>query len=169
VTNVSEVPSERVTLFEDDFESGEFSTGGWVLDGTPEITSDSRFIGNGTYAALLRGDPALDPDESLIKQLNLTGFGAIELSYFRGIYNTEDDDSFLAQFSTTGGSSWVTLETLHNDNDVASTTVSFDLSAISGGALDNNPDVRIRFIVTSGNHTNDRFFIDNVAVTGTPL
>lgn len=163
-----EVTGFSKVLFGDGFESGDFLAGGWVTSENPEITSDSAFVKSGQYAALLRGSADPDPDAAIERSISTAGFGNIILIYHRMTHNTENDDSFESQFSTDGGTSWITLETLHDDTPYGEGPSWYNLSDLSAGAADDNPNLKIRFAMTAGNHTNDKGLVDEVVMIGAP-
>jgi len=149
VLNITVDAAPPTTLFSDDFESGDFTTGGWSVTGGGSITTGAAFTGSkGTR---------LKKSATLEKTISTVGYGTITVDYARAANNLNGGENLTVQWST-DGSSWTTLEVL---NTTAYATASFVLPAGAG----NQSALRIRF-VTNASQNKEKAFIDDVFVIG---
>jgi hypothetical protein len=132
-------------LFSDDFESGNFSTGGWVTSGNAQVHRQADYTG--TFGAKLQRVGSIE------KATSTAGSSTIFLEYDRVTMNFEPaDDSFIVEWYD--GTTWHPIE---ETADTSWAHVSFALPP----AADNNPDLRIRF-TCNGNHPVEKVYLDNV-------
>ena len=145
------------SLFEDGFESGNFNQ--WTTFDYPVITSDSTYVNTGIYAALFNGGP--DPDDMIISMnIDTTGYSNIQLSYYRLIQSLEFDNSFTTEFSVDGGSSWNQIESINGDMAYTQLSTSLPSSA------EDNPNLKVRFLINAGENLGDFAALDDVLITG---
>ena len=90
--------------------------------------------------------------------LSTTGYHTITLSYDRATSGGAAT-KLVVDFSTDGGTTWTTLETVTGNSPNSSKTFSLSPSA------DNKPSVKVRFTLT-GTSASNTATIDNVVVTG---
>jgi lysophospholipase L1-like esterase len=132
-------------LFGDGFESGNFTTGGWIPSGNAVVQRQAAYTGS--FGAKLQGTGSLEVATSTL------GSSGLFLEYDRVTINFEPaDDSFTVEWFD--GTSWHLIEETADTDWVH---VSFALPE----AADNNPDFRIRF-TCNGNHPAEKVYLDNV-------
>jgi PGF-pre-PGF domain-containing protein len=154
--------SGTLTIFYDGFESGGFTEGGWVLSSPAPVVSTNHPY-QGSYAA--GGSVAIfgatTNTYSFAKTLNTSGYSNATLSYARAVEDAGAGTiTFVAEYSTDGGSTWTTLETQTDTNNVYS-VVSFSVPSA--------PQLTIRFRGTFGGAAQNSancFWVDEVRVTG---
>ena len=175
---------ENAPLFYDGFESGGFVDGEWILSGDTDVIHSSIISGNkiwtddndtdsghdtssshktNAHGTQLKGDSDLNPGKGQIsKAFDTTGYENIYLRYARRVNDLESGDNFNSYYSSDNGSTWITLETLNDNND------SEDFASVVFGPLsdaDNNSNFKIKFWL-NGNSSNDEVFIDDVVIWG---
>lgn len=142
--------AQTQTLFQDGFESGTLSAGGWTSTGSATVDGTAY---SGNYAA------RVDDDGSLQKSLSTTGFVGVTLSYARYTYGYDSFEELTVEWSS-NGTSWTQIETYDDDGWG---TNSVQLPA----AANNQSNLRIRF-VSDASGAYERFRLDDVVVTATP-
>lgn len=160
-----QVPVETlVALFVEDWETGDYQLPGnlnnWIAgDGGKQMAGavENPFNSGSFLMRLKNGNPDLASME--------TGFSTelyenISIQYQRDTKLLDSPYYFISQWSSNGGATWHTMETLNGTSAWAE--VSFLLPA----AANNNPDIRIRFEVYSKLNKEQSNF-DNIKVTGT--
>jgi hypothetical protein len=138
-------------LFADGFESGNFTTGGWTVAGSPTVSTAAKYTG--TYGARIPGSSSAN---SITKSKSTVGYTTIHVKYDRKV--TATSVTLVVDWST-DGSSWNTLETV-----TTTAWASKDFTCASGA--NNNAGFRIRFRTTTG-ASNKYAYVDNVEITGT--
>ncbi len=99
--------SERVTLFSDGFESGDFTAGGWTLEKTPMIQAGAY---SGSHCA------QIEWGDVLTKSLDLEGMTEVSLSYAINCKTDMPTNTFIAlEVSADGGANWIELERTRNN------------------------------------------------------
>ena len=136
----------------DDFESGDFSVGGWTVVATPASVDESGAY-TGSYGAHLKKRGTIE------KSISTAGYQAIHVKYARTTYNMSSTEFLFVDWFD--GSGWHELETTHDTS-----WVSVDMTCGGVGA-DNNPNFKIRFRI-NGKAANVEAMVDNVEITGTP-
>jgi hypothetical protein len=153
IREVKDVVSTYRSISYEDFESGDFTAGGWIVAGTtpaPSVTTGAKYTG--TYGAQIPGSTG---SRSITKSKSTEGYSSIHVKYDRR--TTRTSLTLVVDWST-DGSTWNTLET------TTSTLWASKDYALGTGA-DNNPNFRIRFRTTTGS-TSRYAYIDNVQITG---
>jgi len=89
------------------------------------------------------------------------GWGNVGVSYQSECVGTAPPDKCFFDYSCDGGATWVTVDVGGNH---PWTQWAHDLSNLSGGRCDNNPDFAIRFSINSST-SNNQFRLDNILVT----
>lgn len=135
------------TIFEDGFESGNITAGGWTSTGDLTVDGVSN---SGDFAA------RIDDSGSLQKTVDTTGAENVSLSYARYTYNYDFGEELTVEWST-NGSSWHTVETYSSDG------WAINQATLGAGAADAS-QLRIRFR-SDANGAYERFRIDDVVVT----
>jgi len=165
----------RVTVFQEDFESGNGQ--GWNLNGTGSTAASGAWVfgqPNGTLVNYIPAQPgyaiegagcaftgqnsALGTDDVdngvtylVSPVINLAGQSTAELTFYRWYYNRDLDedvnDFYVAQVSENNGSSWVTLENLGTSQTAYSWTLrTFQLEDY----IPLTSTVRLRFGASDG-------------------
>ncbi len=139
---------QEVVLFQDDFESGDFATGGWNTSVTAFVKSEAAYLSN--WGARIRRKGWID------KTIDTTGYDSITLYYTRRTKNHDAGENLRIRYHN--GSSWKTIETV---TGIHWGVMFFELPASAA----NNPNLRIRF-KAKGDMAKERGDVDNVVVTG---
>jgi hypothetical protein len=156
-------------LFEEGFESGDFTAGGWTLSSpAPVVSTDHPNTGN--YAA--GGSVGIFAYNlntySFQKKIDTSGYQNITIAYTVAVQDAGPGTiSFVASYSTNGGTSWTNFETPITDNNNIYAIKNWDLSSIK--VANNNPNFVIRFSGTFGGAAqspSNCFWVDDVNVTG---
>lgn len=132
-------------LFADDFESGTFATGGWIVD-KAQVHEQAAYLA--TYGVKFQRQASIE------KPLSTAGRSGISVVYDRRTVNYDPEDFFLVEWFD--GSLWHSLE---KTQDASWGHTSFTLPS----GADDNPAFRIRFIAI-GNRPTDKVFLDNVEI-----
>jgi hypothetical protein len=141
-----------VTLFADNFESGDLAAGGWsVQNGNSSVNSASAFNSGFGGRVVQTG--------WIQRNVDTTGFGSVELRFTRRTNGMDGGERLVVEFWN--GTGWVTVES------TKATSWANRLYALPAAAA-NNPNFAIRFRTTC-NLTNERADLDNVEVRGVPL
>jgi hypothetical protein len=152
VVTVGVAPREAAaapqTIFQDGFESGNITAGGWTSTGA--LTVDSPAYA-GAYAA------RIDDSGSLQKTVSTVGFTGISLSYARYTYAYESYEEVTVEWST-NGTTWTEIEQ-YNTSGWGVKQVALPSSADGQSAL------RIRFR-SDANGAYERFRVDEFVVSG---
>lgn len=140
-------------LFFDNFESGNFTAGGWVKNNAngPQVRIEAAY--KGSQGARVRKKAWIE------KSLDTTGYEDIRIVYWRRTANYDGGEELRVRWWN--GASWTTLE---NTTDEQWTRVEFALPA----GADDNPAFKLRF-KSRGDQAKERGEIDNVEIHGTPL
>lgn len=182
----------ETVIFNDDFESG--NALGWnlrgpgstaitgdgvigdpngTISGTDPAQPEDAFEGTGCLFTAQNTDPGLDDVDGGVvyfvsPTIDLSGYVEAKLSFYRWFYQRDlgDDaqDFYIAQVSDDNGASWVTLETLDDNQNANSwTRVSFDLAPVI--SLTNH--VVVRFGASDGAAAGDliELAIDNFQIS----
>ncbi|UCG68306.1 MAG: FG-GAP repeat protein, partial [Thermoplasmata archaeon] len=166
------VGGEIVVLFNDGFESGDFILGGWILSSPPPVVTTDH-PRTGSYAA--GGSVAIFGANSntytFEKTIDTTTYENIQVAYYVAVEDGGPGTiSFVASYSTDGGSIWVDFEgSITNTNNIY-ISKNWDLSSIQ--AVNDNPDFMIRFSGTFGGMAQspaNAFWVDDVNVTGSTM
>lgn len=138
-------------LFEDGFESGNFTAGGWNLSNNrPRIKGAAARTGS--WGARVRRS------SNIARAIDTTGFSTITLEYSRRTRNLDAGESFTIEWFN--GFNWNTVENIGNTNNAWS-DISVQLPAGAG----QNPFFQIRFRVNAS-QGRERGDVDDVRVTG---
>ncbi|MFZ5470911.1 MAG: hypothetical protein ACOZIN_15905 [Myxococcota bacterium] len=134
----------RAAVFYDGFESGNFTTGGWVrtAGSTPpdsQVVNTPPGVGS-RVANLAAGDQWLD--NWITKAVSTSGRYGIFLSYGRATSTAAGTYGFDAEYSTNGGATWKRAQSIAGQFTYV--TDSINLSALDP-AVDNNPNFQFRF------------------------
>ena len=155
-TTVSLAINEPVadpTIFFDNFETGEFATGGWVVSGGNATNYMSTAKYNGLYGANMRNGAYI------IKTVSTEGYTNIQVSYWRRAEALVAPDAVKVAWST-NGTTWTEIENTQDTNWWHS-QISLPVAA------ERQPNLSVRFKVDSAKLTN-RAYYDDVLITGTP-
>ena len=151
------------TLFEDGFESGDFSK--WSLTSnldwfTVDYTASAH---SGDYRAEARG--RINALAVNAKYLSTEGYENVSLSFWYNVYKTlEEGESFVVDYYD--GSSWQNLMTI--DENTPATDWQEWSGTLPAAAYD-NPDFALRMGIIAGSATSDIVRIDDVLITGETL
>jgi len=147
VAAIAAAAARADVIFEDGFESGRITAGGWSSSGTAMVDGNAF---SGSYAA------RIDDSGSFQNVVSTEGYADIELQYARYTYGYDFAEELTVQWST-NGASWNTVETY---------TGGWGLNQVSlGTGAANQPTLYIRFL-SDANGLYERFRIDDVAVIG---
>jgi hypothetical protein len=136
------------TMFDEDFESGGFTTGNWINTGS---TVTSNLPNTGAYCA------ELNDTDSLVKSISGTGFGGIRVKYALKTQTTGTEKHLITEWSK-DGTNWTLVDDVSGNTEWSNK--SFDLPADA----DNTSDIKLRFR-TNGYTANDSAFIDDVNIS----
>jgi len=151
-----------LTIFYDGFESGGFAEGGWQTSSpAPVVSTDHPYQGSYAAGGSVAIFGATTNTYSFAKTLNTSGYNNVTLSYARAVEDAGAGNiTFTAEYSTDGGSTWTSLESVTDTNNVYS-VVSFSVPSA--------PQLTIRFSGTFGGLVQANancFWVDEVRVTG---
>jgi len=141
-----------VSLFADDFESGNFSAGGWTASGAASVSRQAEY--EGTYGAKLGGIA------SITKALSTSGYADVHVKCYWKAQGLDSGEYLYCEWSDNGGQNWYEL-----GKTQASSWGQADFTCPSGAA--NNPNFEFRFR-TNANKSNEYGCVDNVEIIGTP-
>jgi hypothetical protein len=147
VATLTAAAARADVIFQDGFESGNITAGGWTSSGAATVDGSSY---SGNYAA------RIDDSGYFRKVVSTQGYEQIELEYARYTYGYDLGEELTVQWST-NGTSWNTVETYKGGWAVNQVSL--------GAGAANQPTLYIRFI-SDANGTYERFRIDDVAVLG---
>ena len=140
--------AQAVVIFQDGFESGNITAGGWTYSGAMSVDGSSY---SGSYAA------RIDDSGYLQKVVSTVGCDNITLQYARYTYGYDFGERLTIQWST-NGASWTTIETY---------TGGWALNQVQlGSGAAQNPTLYIRFS-SNASGLYERFRIDDVEISGT--
>jgi len=131
----------------DGFESGDTTTGGWVVAGKVNIVSDAYM---GSYGAEINGGA------SLTKSIITLGFSDVQVKYARKTAGLEADEYMLVEWYD--GTNWNELE---RTRDTSWTYVQHTLPAGAG----ENTKFQLRF-ATLGVDNKEYVYVDHVEISG---
>jgi dienelactone hydrolase len=137
----------QVVIFQDGFESGTISAGGWTSSGAQTVDGVAY---SGSYAA------RIDDTGGLQKIVDTTGFDSVSLEFAWYTYGYDSGETLSALWSL-DGSSW-------NVIDTHASGWAFNEVTLPAGAA-NQPALYIAFY-SNANGFYERFRIDDVAVIG---
>lgn len=89
-------------LFSDGFESGDFTTGGWITTGSPVVSSSAAHAGS--QGARLRGT------SSITRLVSTVGIASVKVEYDRRTSGLDIGEHLYVEWST-NGISWTPIET----------------------------------------------------------
>ena len=142
----------EVQLFADGFESGDFATGGWVLQNNrPRIRP--RAARTGSWGARIRRAAWIE------RSVSTSGYTNIRLEYSRRTRNLDPGETFKIEFFD--GLVWNTVETVGDTGNSWS-----DKNITLNTLADNNPSFKIRFTIAAS-QGKERGDLDDVRVFGT--
>ena len=142
----------QVNLFADGFESGDFTTGGWNLSGTPEIDKDHA--NTGVYNA------EINQNDVLSKAVSTAGMTNIKLSYARRCNRGLSAGEHMSVEWSPDGVSWNPLE------QTAEKTYALKVWELPAGA-EEQPGFQFRFRMNA-DRINEWGWIDQVSVDAVP-
>lgn len=142
----------------DNFNTVNFTAGGWIVSGTGVALSINAGYPSG-YGARLRGSSGTN---SIRKNKNTEGYNSIILRYDRRL-NSSTSITLTVDWSADGGINWNVLETISGSSATSWANKTWSLPA----GADNNPNFCIRFRTTAG--STNYAYIDNVQISGTEL
>jgi hypothetical protein len=134
-------------VFSDGFESGNFTTGGWVVAGTASVTTAAKYTG--TYGAKL-GKLA-----SMNKTLSTVGLTNIRVRYVRSTTDT------WAQMIR-----WFDGVNIHPIECIVGTYPWAQMDVMLGPEADNNPNFKLMFRDASSAPNGSYTYVDNVEIWG---
>ncbi len=140
--------SQAAVIFQDGFESGNLTAGGWTTSGYSSISTQAY---NGSYAA------RMDDNGYLVKVVSTEGYENITLSYARYTYGYDWGEQLTVAWST-DGSNWNTVETYNGGWGINQTQL--------GTGADNQSTLYILFS-SNAYGWYERFRIDDVTISGT--
>jgi Calcineurin-like phosphoesterase/Purple acid Phosphatase, N-terminal domain len=129
----------------DGFESGEFTTGGWVTSGQVKISSDSY---GGNYSAYTNRGASFE------KSVSTEGLSNIHVKYARKTSSLESDEWLVVEWFD--GSNWHELERTHD-------TAWGYVEMVCDAGADNNRAFKIRFNA-AGTDSKEYCYVDAVEV-----
>jgi len=139
------------TIFFDDFETGEFATGGWVTSGANATNTMAAAKYNGSYGANMRNGG------HIIKTVSTEGYTNIQVSYWRRAEALVAPEAVKVAWST-NGTTWSDIETTQDINWFRS-QIGLPMAA------EGQPNLSVRFKVDS-NLNVERAYYDDVLITG---
>ncbi|MGD2047232.1 MAG: Ig-like domain-containing protein, partial [Gemmatimonadota bacterium] len=139
--------SAQVLIFQDGFETGNITAGGWTSSGAQTVDGVAF---SGSYAA------RIDDTGGLQKIVDTTGFDSVTLEFAWYTYGYDSGESLSALWSL-DGSSWNVIDSHQSGWEFNSVT-------LPAGAA-NQPALYIAFY-SNANGYYERFRIDDVAVIG---
>ncbi|MFT5412372.1 MAG: hypothetical protein ACI9NC_005119, partial [Verrucomicrobiales bacterium] len=143
--------SAPVSLFSDGFESGNYSTGGWITQrGGAAITGGAAFAGS--------SGAELKKTTWIETSVSTAGHHSVHLKYVRRTVNLDSGKFLHAEWWD--GSAWDTVESTQ-----ATAWAPQDLALPA--AADDNANLKIRFRLAS-NSNKEKAHIDDVEVTAVP-
>jgi len=140
-------PGTPVTLFADDFESGDFTSGGWIAK-RADVRPAAAHLSN--FGARIRKKGKIQ------RTIDTTGYSKIVLRYWRKTKNYDAKEKLLVRWYD--GSKWRTLE---NTQATDWGVLTYNLPA----GAENNPNFAIRF-KSKADEGKERSDVDSVLVTG---
>lgn len=158
-------PGELHLLVEDHEDGddwGETSGPVWIQDpdaGCLVVTHSNPLDPGSTYTG------RVNAQASVASAVDATEYDTIRLSVDLTTIGFEVGDLAFSLVSTDSGASWITCDAYSFQ---PWTHRTYDLSAITGGAADNNPDLMIMFAVSASGGTK-ALFLDNVVILGCPI
>ena len=167
-TTISGFPSSS---FYDNFDqAGNATTNGWTLD-AGSSADPHRWLGadstgmiagtGGTKGYLLRGSSASNPDDGVRLTISGGNFNPFTIQYDRTTkLSSGTGQTFVAEYSLNGGTSWTPLEA-----PLAGTN-GYSTKIVSNLQNPNNAPVTIHFYVNGGSTVDFRAAVDNVYITG---
>ena len=140
------VDVQKLLLFSDDFESGGFTAGGWVIvSGPSSVDASAAFTGNN--GALLK------KSASITKSLNSLTATEVEIRYARRVAGLSGNEALVVEVMT-DGQSWTPME---------SVTGTVPWSVFSANVPLAGSELHLRFTL-NGNAGNDAAMIDDVEI-----
>lgn len=144
--------SSADVLFEDGFESGNFTTGGWTTSGSASV--DTSYNYDGVYSA------RLDDTGYIQKTVSTSGYTNIQLEYARYTYAYDWGEYLIVEWSD-DGSNWTVIEYFNDE-------YSWSLNQASlGSDAEDLSTLYIRFR-SNASGLYEKFRLDNVLLTGEP-
>lgn len=141
------------TVFSDDFQSATIS--GWSMSGNGNAVSN---LYNGNYSLRVNRSAAAT------KTLSTEGYDNVQLNFDLAAYSLERNDQCAVETSSNGGQNWQSLLVIANGQDNSN---FYGYSGTPLGSND-NADFLLR-VRADGNRNNDYCYLDNIALTGTPI
>jgi metallopeptidase family M12-like protein len=156
------------TLFFDDFESGDFATGGWTISHTGRVKVHTAAAYAGTYGAKLKkggvgtGACTLGTAETWMEApaVSTVGYSTVEVNVWMHFRQNELSCEFV-DMQWWDGSAWASVLQVEDHTWTQYTNV-----ALPAGAA-GNPALRIRFI-TNAKGKKERAEIDDFEIVATP-
>ncbi|MFC1766916.1 hypothetical protein ACFL6U_33180, partial [Planctomycetota bacterium] len=140
-------------LFNDGFESGDFSSGGWTAqNGNATVSNKAEYAG--TYGVKLAGTTWIE------RAVSTAGYNNIHVKYYRKTKGMDSGEYFYAEWYD--GSSWNTLASTQ------STSWDSQQDHTCGSGANDNSSYKIRFR-TNASATNEYAYLDSVEITGDVL
>ena len=153
-----------VIIFEDDFESGNLAK--WSSGGEVEVTNNITYAPawGGSYVKF-SGNDTKSTTHEIVAEIDTTCMKNISLSFARKTVGLNDgNDAFTVRYdndSSTGENLAIYTDSL----DWPLTLIILPLPPDA----ENNPLLRIKFVLSKGSDTGEYAFLDNVTVTGEPM
>ncbi|HET6427131.1 MAG TPA: Calx-beta domain-containing protein, partial [Phycisphaerae bacterium] len=138
-------------LFFDDFESGNFTAGGWSTSGSASVTGRAAY--NGSYGAHLAGVA------SITKAVSTDGYTDIHVKCYWRTKALDAGEYLYCEWSDDGGQTWYEL-----GKTQATSWAQVDFTCPAGAA--DNQDFQVRFR-TNADKDNEYGEVDDVEITGT--
>lgn len=154
-------------LFFDDFESGDYSAGGWTTSHSGRCKVHSSSAYNGGFGGKLKkggvgtGACTFGTEETWVElpTLDTTGFSQVDVNFWGHVRQNELSCEYL-DLQYWNGASWVSVAQIEDH-----VWGSYSISMPAGAT--NNANLRIRF-QTNCKGAKERAEIDDVEVIGTP-
>ncbi len=157
------VSGDNAPIFYDGFESDNFTTGGWNISSSPDVTTTVYWTDDNTstagHSAHFDGGGS---DDTILKAQSTVGYKNIRVRFARDIDNMGSGEYFRGQYSTDGGSNWTNLESTDNESFAS---VLPGVANPLPAAADNNSSFQVRF-QTNGNDSGDDAYFDDVVIWG---
>jgi len=145
--------------------------------GGGDIYVDGGTNAGGAYALTFRGSVSLNADPYVeFSEIDLAGYGAVTLRVAFAVAGADSGDDLELDFSYDGGANWggpgsVTLVAGANNTNlgftgIGATTVAANPWYVALPATAQQVRVRVRFDESANDNSFDRYFIDNVELTG---
>jgi hypothetical protein len=157
--------ASAVTIFSDDFESGNLNN--WSLSTSSPTTITNVDVGGsqGRVMSFSQGDGS-NPDGTATASTSIpdtSGYTnlAVSLQWWADDDNESSSDTLLVQWAVAGSSTWNTIATLSSNGGGFFSTGPLAINTVPSPGT----DIQLRFAVNMS-QDDERFRVDNVELTG---